>query len=409
MLSATQISKAKPQDKGYKLPDGGGLHLFVSPAGGKSWRYRYEFGGKEKLLTLGQYPVMALSDAREARDRARAILRDGRDPGIAKKQKRLTVAQQSTETFETIAREWHATNIGRWSPVHSGDILHSMERDAFPGIGPYPVRDVTVSDVLAVLRAVEARGSNETARRLRQRIGSVFDFAIASGKADSNPATTVKGAMAPLTRGRQPAITELDAARALLGRIEAMPGHPLTKLAHRLLAITALRPGALIATPWVELPKGAVIWTVPAGRMKMNIQHKRDGLRDHLVPLPHQAIAVIEAARTMSGLGPLAFPGYRSAHTPMSEGAIRHLLTKAGYQDKHVSHGWRATFSTVMNERFPRDRHVIDLMLAHKPKDEVEGAYNRALHLPRRIELAQIWADLITEGLQPPSNLIPQR
>lgn len=409
MLSATQISKAKAQDKGYKLPDGGGLHLFVSPAGGKSWRYRYEFGGKEKLLTLGQYPVMTLADAREARDRARAILKDGRDPGIAKKQKRLAAVQESTETFEVIAREWHTTNVGRWSPVHGADILTSLERDAFPGIGNYPVRDVTVSDVLAILREIEARGSNETARRVRQRIQSVFDFAIASGKANSNPASTVKGAMAPLNRGRQPAVTELDAARKLLARSEMMPGHPLTKLAHRLLAITALRPGALISTPWAELPKGAVIWTVPAARMKMNIQHKRDGLRDHLVPLPSQAIEVIEAARTLSGLGPLAFPNSRSAHKPMSEGAIRHLLTKAGYQNEHVSHGWRATFSTIMNERFPRDRHVIDLMLAHKPKDEVEGAYNRALHLPRRIELAQIWADLITEGLPPPSHLIPQR
>lgn len=409
MLTDAQIRKAKAQDKGIKLPDSHGLHLFVSPAGGKSWRYRYEFGGKEKLLTLGQYPVMPLTEAREARDRARAILRDGRDPGIAKKQKRLTVAQQSTETFETIAREWHATNVGRWSPVHGGDILHSLDRDVFPGIGPYPVRDVTVSDVLAVLRDIEARGSNETARRVRQRIQSVFDFAIASGKANTNPASTVKGAMAPLHRGRQPAVTDLDAARELLARSETMPGHPLTKLAHRLLAITALRPGALISTPWVELPKGAVIWTVPAARMKMNLQHKREGLRDHLVPLTSQAIDVIEAARSMSGLGPLAFPNSRNAHKPMSEGAIRHLLTKAGYQNEHVSHGWRATFSTVMNERFPRDRHVIDLMLAHKPKDEVEGAYNRALHLPRRIELAQIWADLITEGLQPPGNLIPRR
>lgn len=409
MLSDAALRKAKPREAGYKLPDGGGLHLFVSPAGGKSWRYRYEFSGKEKLLTLGQYPVMGLGEAREARDRARAILREGRDPGIAKKQKRLLAAQHTTETFEAVAREWHTTNVGRWSSIHAGDILHSMERDAFPGIGEYPVRAVTVSDVLAVLREVEARGSNETARRLRQRIASVFDFAIASGKADSNPASTVKGAMAPLTRGRQPAITELDAARELLARTEMMPGHPLTKLAHRLLALTALRPGALISTPWAELPRGGVVWTVPAARMKMALRHKRDGQRDHLVPLSTQAIAVIEAARTMSGLGPLAFPNYRSAHTPMSEGAIRHLLTKAGYQGKHVSHGWRATFSTVMNERLPQDRQIIDLMLAHKPKDEVEGAYNRALHLPRRIELAQIWADLLTEGLQPPSHLIPQR
>lgn len=409
MLTDAALRKAKPQEKGYKLTDSAGLHLFISPAGGKSWRYRYEFGGKEKLLTLGQYPVMGLTDARTARDAAKAILRGGRDPGIAKKQKRLTVIQHSTETFEQIGREWHKQQMVRWTPIHAEDVLHSLVRDVFPAIGAYPVRDVTVPDVLAVLREIEARGSNETARRVRQRIAAVFDYAIASGKADINPAVTVKGAMAPLVRGRQPAVTELAAARELLQRCEAMPAHPLTKLAHRLLAITALRPGTLISTPWEELRKGATLWTIPAARMKLVRRHKEDGLRDHVVPLPWQAIEVIEAARTLTHAGPLVFPNTRAAHKPMSEGAMRLMLSRAGYKGEHVSHGWRATFSTIMNERFPADRAIIDLMLAHKKKDEVEAAYNRAAHLARRAELAQIWADLLTEGLISPSLLLPQR
>lgn len=407
MLTDVQIRKAKPADKGYKLTDGAGLHVFVSPAGGKSWRWRYEFGGKEKLLTLGQYPVMGLSDARDAREKARAILREGRDPGIAKKQKRLVVSRQNTETFEIIGREWHTINQSRWSQIHASDILYSLERDVFPGIGSYPVREITVTDVLALLRDVESRGSLETARRLRQRIESIFSFAIATDRAAANPAIIVKGAMAPLKRGRQPAITDLDEARQILPRCEAMPGHPLTKLAHRLLALTVVRPGVVLNLPWSEFPKDAVLWTVPAKRMKLALVRKEDAAHDHLVPLPRQALEVIEAARKLSGLGPMVFPNSRAAHQPMSEGAIRHLLNKAGYQDRHVSHGWRSTFSTVMNERFPADRQIIDLMLAHKPKDAVESAYNRALHLPRRIELAQIWADLVTEGLQPAGNLLP--
>ncbi len=385
------------------------MHVFVSPAGGKSWRYRYEFAGKEKLLTLGQYPVMGLADARVARDKAKATLRDGKDPGIVKKQKRLAVSAQSTETFEIIARGWHTTNESRWSAIHAEDILKSMERDVFPSIGTYPVRDVTVPDVLAIVRAIEARGSKETARRTRQRIAAVFDFAIASGKAASNPAGTIKGAMAPVTRGRHPAITELPEALKIMPRCEAMPAHPLTKLAQRLLALTSVRPGVILNLPWSEMPKGAVLWTIPAARMKLSKQHKEDGIRDHVVTLSRQAMDVIEATRDLSGLGPLVFPNYRNAHKPMTEGAMRQLLNKAGYEGLHVSHGWRSTFSTIMNERYPGDRQIIDLMLAHKPKDEIEAAYNRAMHLARRAELAQIWADLITEGLMPPRLLLPAR
>lgn len=409
MLSDAAIRKAKPADKGYKITDDGGLHIFISPAGGKSWRYRYEFAGKEKLLTLGQYPVMGLADARKARDEAKEVLRAGRDPSIAKKQRRILAVQQSAETFEVVAREWHRVNQSRWSEIHQADILESLVRDAFPGIGQYPVRDVTVADVLAVLRDIEARGANETARRVRQRISNVFSFAISVGMADRNPADTVAGAMAPVVRNRQPAITNLLEARKIMPKCEMMPAHPLTKLAHRLLALTVVRPGVILNLPWAELPPGSNTWVIPAARMKLAKHIKQAGQRDHVVPLSRQAIEVIEAARTMSGLGPLAFPNYRNAHRPMTEGAMRLMLTKAGFQDEHVAHGWRSTFSTVMNELYPGDRHIIDLMLAHKAKDEVEAAYNRALHLGRRAELAQLWADLICHGLQPAAELLPAR
>ena len=405
MLTDTLIRKAPAKEKAYKLADSGGLHLFVSPAGGKLWRFRYEFQGKEKLLSLGKYPGVSLSDARVSRDRAKDILREGRDPSIAKKQNRLVVAKQITETFEVVARDWHRKQMGRWSPVHADDVMRSLERDVFPGIGNYPVRDVTVHDVLAILGELEGRDAVETARRIRQRISNIFAFAIASAKVETNPALLTAGALPAVVKGRQPAITDLIEARKVLAKVDATPGHVLTKLAIRLLALTAVRPGVIAGLPWAELAPGAETWVIPAARMKLPKHLKTDTRRDHIVPLSRQAREVIECARTLSGAGPYVFPNGRHAHKPMSENAMGYMLNRAGYHQRHVPHGWRSTFSTVMNETFPSDRAVIDLMLAHQPTNEVESAYNRSAYLPRRIELAQLWADLITKGLQPPAAL----
>jgi len=405
MLTDTKIRAAKPKEKGYKLTDSAGLHVFVSPSGGKLWRYRYEFQGKEKLLSLGPYPETTLLDARAGRDAARAILREGRDPALAKKQKRLTIAKQTTETFRKVADEWQAANLKRWSPVHAADVKHQIERDVYPAIGEYPVRDITVQQVLQLLRDIEARGAVETAHRARQRISSIFTFAIAADKASANPALLVGGALSAVVKGRQPAVTDLDKAKRILVDVDGTNGHIVTKLAIRLLAITAVRPGVIAGAPWSELPPGQTIWTVPAKRMKLQVGMKNDERRDHLVPLPKQAIELIECIRTITGDGPMVFPNHRHAHKPMSENAMAYMLNRAGYHHRHVPHGWRATFSTIMNERFPDDRAIIDLMLAHTPKDEVESAYNRAAYLKRRTELAQLWADLITDGLAEPVAL----
>jgi integrase len=210
-----------------------------------------------------------------------------------------------------------------------------------------------------------------------------------------------------MVKGRQPAITDLDAAREMLAKAEAEKAHPTTKLALRILALTVVRPGTLITTPWSEwtdMEDG--IWRIPAARMKLRLQHKDDDARDHWVPLSRQGLEAIESLRTLTGRGPIALPNTRHAHKPMSENAMGYLLNRAGYHHRHVPHGWRATFSSVMNERFPADKPIIDLMLAHVPKDKVEGAYNRALHLDRRRELAQAWADLILDGSRPAADLL---
>lgn len=409
MLTDREIKSKQPTDKPFKLSDGGGLFLLVSPSGSKLWRLKYRFHGKEKLLAIGAYPQVGAAEARRVRDEAKAELRAGNDPSVAKKLKKLSGATDSADSLEVVARDWHGLNKSKWSEHHAQDVIYSLERDVFPLLGNLPVRTITPQSVLAVLRLIEKRPATDLARRVRQRLSAVFVFAISSGRADSDPASVVLGAMAPVTKGKQPAVTDLATAMTMLAKVEAEVAHPVTKLAHRLLALTAVRPGTLTGTPWQEFDEidpHDPVWRIPASRMKLKKSKKDDEAHDHLVPLTTQAIAVIEALRTLTGRGPLVFPNTRHAHKPMSENAIGYLLNRAGYHSKHVPHGWRSTFSTVMNERYPGDRAVIDLMLAHIPKDRVEGAYNRAQHLSRRKELAQLWADILLDGAKPAVDLL---
>jgi integrase len=409
MLSDAAIRKAKIEDKPYRLSDSGGLVLQVTPAGGKLWRYRYRFNGKEKMLALGQYPDVSLADARGARDKAKAELKAGRDPSIVKKLDKLNVIKTSADTFEVIAREWFELQKPQWVERHADKVIESLELHVFPIIGQSPIRNITAPEILGVLRKIEARPAIDTARRVRQRISAVFVYAIASGRADNDPAAIVQGAMAPLKKGRQPAITDVEKAREILKAVDDEPAYPVTKLAMRLLALTAIRPGTLITTPWSELDaidKKDPVWQISAARMKLRKDQKEEEARDHLVPLSKQAMDTIEALRSITGRGPLAFPNTRHAHKPMSENALGYLLNRAGYHHRHVPHGWRSTFSTIMNELYPNDRHIIDFMLAHVPKDKVEAAYNRALYLPRRKELAQLWADLIMKDAKPAQDLL---
>lgn len=405
-LTDLAIRKAKPADKAYRLTDGGGLHLFVTPAGGKLWQMRYEVGGKEKTLSFGPYPGVSLADARQARDDARKAIREGKDPAITRRLRKAAGAAAGT-TFEEVAREWHALQKPLWAEVHAYDVLHSLERDVFPTLGKLPVADITPVEVLGVLRAIEKRSAQETAHRIRQRISAVFVFAIASERATSDPAATVRGALGPVRRGRLPAITDLSAAQKMLRDALEAPAHPVTKLALRMLALTALRPGTLVTTPWRELDDAKDdLWIVPAARLKLRLEQKDNEARDLIVPLTRQAKEVIAELRTLTGKGPLAFPNIRHAHKPMSENAIGYLLNRAGYHHRHVPHGWRSTFSTIMNERRPADHRTIDLMLGHVPKDKVESAYNRSRQWTLRKEIAQEWADLISEGLPPAGEVL---
>lgn len=418
MLTDVQIKKAKGAEKPYKLADSGGLFLLVSTTGNRSWRMKYRFGGKEKLLTFGRYPDVSLIKAREEREKAKATLRDGRDPSIVKKQDAAARTLGATNTFEACARAWFDLNKPRWSAVHAGNVIESMEADLFPAIGAMPVKDVTEAILLDALRKVEQRGAIETAHRLRQRASGVFAYAAAGGLRTGDPAAVVKSLLKPKPKAsKQPALTDLAECRQLIGDVEAERASPITKLANRLIALTAVRSAVQRHARWSEfegLDGANPIWRVPPGTMKLALKLKDDITFEHIVPLSRQAVEVIEAVRPLTGHLPYLFPNDRHAHRPMSENAVRALIIRANegiYRHRHCPHGWRSSFSSLMNEwrrreGRPDDREVINLMLAHVAEDKVEGAYNRAAHMERRRELAQIWADMILEGSAPADALL---
>lgn len=407
MLSDAKIRAIKPRDKPFKLTDGHRLYLLVKPGGSKLWKWNYAYDGKQKTMAFGSYPVVTLNEARTKRDEGRAMLLDGKDPAIQKKLRIEANLEKTRNTFELVAREWYETVKAQWARIHAEDVLRSLERDVFPFIGNLPVSELAPPKILEVLQAIEQRGAIETAKRLRQRISSVFVYAIAKGIAEKDPAEKLAAVLKPLRKGRQPAITDLKALKKMIGEAEQDYARPITRLALRLLALTAVRPSELRGALWVEfldLNGEEPMWRIPTSRMKGDLDRKEEAGGDHLVPLAPQSVDVLRALWPLTGGGRLVFPSNRHGHRPMSENAIGYLLNRAGYHGRHVPHGFRAAFSTIMNEWAERngkkhDRKVIDLMLAHVPPGKVEGAYNRAAYLERRRELAVTWADLLTKGL----------
>ncbi|HEV2816237.1 MAG TPA: integrase arm-type DNA-binding domain-containing protein [Allosphingosinicella sp.] len=423
MLTDLKARQAKPRARDYKLSDSGGLYLYVTTKGFRSWRMKYRFGGKEKRLVFGSYPEISLTEARDKREAAKRLLREHRDPAIEALKRRLAAAADHEATFESVARRWYAMHESRWAPVHAADVLKSLEREVFPALGPIPIRQLEAPLVLGALRKIEARGSLETAKRVRQRISAVFVHAISEGICASDPAAMVAKAMKPARkRTKQPAIADLAELQELLRTVEASGASPVTKVASRLLALTAVRPAVLRGATWDEFegidwtssePADAVapLWRVPSRRMKLVLDRKDDDSYEHLVPLSRQAVEALAAIRPLTGRYRLVFPSARHGHRPMSENAIGYLYNRCGYHGRHVPHGWRAAFSTIMNERAERegragDRAIIDLMLAHIPANKVEGAYNRAAYAERRREIGQDWADLLMEGLAPATQLL---
>lgn len=372
----------------------------------------YWFAKVKKRLVLGTYPDMSLQHARDARDEARRQIAAGSDPAVVKKQRDAARLIDATATFKIIATSWLDEQRPRWNGKHAKNVEEALARDLYPYFGSLPIKEITKPMVVQRLKAIEARGAIETAKRHRQRIEEIFGHADALGYEVKNPAD-VRKALKPLSKKHWPALTKVDELRRMLMTVEALPAHPISKLASRFIALTAMRPGVVQTLPWIELPDDAMpepVWIVPADRMKLSLERKKQDVFDHVVPLARQTMELLKSLRVLTGHGPLAFPSTRSMRRPISDSTVSKLYREAGYQGRHVPHGWRSSFSTIMNElamveNRPGDRVVIDIMLAHM-QEGTEPIYNRAAYLPRRREIAQEWADMLLDGLPPPSALL---
>ncbi len=398
MLTNAAVKAARPRAAAYKLFDQGGLHLYVAPTGRKSFRIKFRFGGKELLLTIGAVPEVSLDAARARCDQVREQLGRGEDPRTCE------VAQTGkARAFADVARQWHNHMRPRWTEVHAGDVLASLERDVFPTIGAMPIGAVTVPVILNALRVIEERGSYVTASRVRQRISAVFAYAMAHELADQDPAAIVSRVLTPPAPAQHhPALLGIEDARELLAAAELVDVAPVVKRASRFLALTAVRLAAVRGARWEEiedLDGAAPLWRVPAARMKLAAAKKLDVKNDHLVPLSRQAVALLREIRgnmhqSDANMHGLIFDcgGGRM----IGEKSIGALYDRAGFAGRHVPHGWRASFSTVMNER-GTDGADIERALAHSPKDKVKAAYDRSERLQRQRYLFQEWADLLVD------------
>ncbi|WP_343611166.1 integrase arm-type DNA-binding domain-containing protein [Novosphingobium sp.] len=416
MLTDKECRAAKGGAKPFKLADAHGLHLFVSTTSFKSWRLKYRFGGREKVLTFGPYPAVKLADAREMSAKAREMLRQGSDPGamLSVKAQKNSVAQDLSRSFEKVARDWHSVQKAQWKPRHADDVLASMETDLFPKLGSKDLSEIKTAELASLLRKVQDRGAAETAFRLLQRISAVYRFARACELVEHNPAETVADALQPVVKRKRRALLTIERAREFLIAFEAARGFPATKLASRLLALTAARPGTIRlaeAHEFEDLDGQEPIWRVPAAKLKLKLAESQEEAFDFIIPLSWQAVETVKAAKLFAGRRKYLFPSTVHSHRAITDNSLNQAYRALpDWGGKHVPHGWRASFSTIMNERSLTmgqigDRQVIDLMLAHVQQG-VEARYNRAAYMPRRRQLAQEWADLLCVGLASLESLV---
>ncbi|HCI9656532.1 MAG: tyrosine-type recombinase/integrase [Enterobacter asburiae] len=384
-LNARQVEAAKPKDKPYKMADGGGLYLLVNPNGARYWRLKYRVDGKEKLLALGVYPAVTLADARSKRDEAKRGIAGGIDPGVSKREKKITRALAVKNTFKEIALEWHESRLKKWSSGYASDILEAFNKDIFPFIGDRAISEIKPLELLQVLRKMEARGATEKAKKVRQRCGEVFRYAIVTGRAEYNPAPDLSIAMQGHQSKHHPFLTAAELP-AFFEALSQYSGSELVVLAAHLLILTGVRTGELRAARWEEFDLHQEIWEIPAERMKMR--------RPHIVPLPKQAIAVLSRIHELTGRYPLVFPGRNDPRKTMSEASINQIFKRIGYQGKVTGHGFRHTMSTILHEQ-GFNTAWIETQLAHIDKNAIRGTYNHAQYLEGRREMLQWYADYL--------------
>ena len=383
-LTATTIKTCKPKDKAYKLTDGGGLYLLVSPRGGKWWRFDYRFQSKRKTLSMGVYPAISLKDARDRRDEAKKQLANGIDPAMVRKSQKHQQSQPNT--FEAVAREWHAKFKPGWSDSHANRLLRLLERDIFPWLGSMPVSDVSSPLLLQTIRRIETR-SLDTAHRAMQNCGQVFRYAIATGRQQNDPTHALKGAIPPIRDNHFASITHPEQIGPLLRAIEGYKGEFITQSALRLGPLVFVRPGELRHAEWSEINLEIGEWRIPSEKMKMG--------QPHIVPLARQSIVLLTDLQPLTGTGQYLFPSVRSLDRPLSENTINAALRRLGYtKDEMTGHGFRSMASTLLNEQ-GWNRDHIERQLAHAERNKIRAAYNYADYLPERRKMMQAWADYL--------------
>jgi integrase len=391
-LTDTEIRRSKPGEKPYKLSDGGGLHLLITPVGGKLWRWKYRFRGVEKLMALGQYPAITLAKARERRDEARKQLANNTDPMAERKASKKAFIATTEHTFQKVAERWLEHWKGNKSVRHAATTGNRLRGNVYPVIGDRPISEIEPMELVRLATGIEARGASDMAKRILQVVGMVFRYAVAHGLSKRNPAADIKPSdiLKPTTKTN---MARIDAKElpSLLRAIEVYEGRQLTRLAMKLLALTFVRTSELIEARWDEFDFEAKRWSIPAVRMKMKTPH--------VVPLARQAIEVLDLLRTISGDEHLLFPGERDSQKPMSNMTILKALERMGYKGRMTGHGFRGVASTILHEQGYNHDHI-ELQLAHAPRNEVSSAYNHALYLEPRGRMMQDWADFLDRKRQ---------
>ncbi|MBK9312619.1 MAG: tyrosine-type recombinase/integrase [Rhodocyclaceae bacterium] len=404
-LTDAKIRNTKPGEKPIKLTDGGGLYLEVRPTGAKLWRYRYRIAGKENVFAVGEYfndkrgGHISLDDARSERDKARALVKQGIHPAHNRQAARLATHAENANTFEAVAREWIAKKKPGWTAYYLRQVERFLEADVFPYVGNLPIRNVTAAHLLEIVRRIEGRGAETVALLVRQWASAIFRYAVATLRADTDPAAALKGAIhRPKVEHHKP--LSRDQIADFVKALDSYGGYRTTVIALRLMLLTFVRTVELRAAHWTEIDLDRAEWRIPAERMKMR--------EPHIVPLSRQAVELLRELHTHTGGRGMLFPNYRNPKTCMTATTLNRALERMGFNGKDSigfsAHGFRATASTILNE-FGFRPDVIERQLAHAERNKVRASYNQAEYLEERRAMMQQWADL-TEDMAKSENKV---
>jgi integrase len=398
-LTDTKIRNAKAREKPTRLFDERGLYLEIAPAGGKWWRFKYRFQGKEKRLSLGVYPDVGLSVARGRRDEVRKLLAEGVDPSANRKATRLAGSDRAANSLEVVTREWFGKYSPSWADSHSSRVIRLFERDIFPWIGGRPIADVSAPELLAVIRRIERRGALETAHRARTNCGQVFRYAVATGRCERDPSGDLRGALPPAKGKHLAATTEPSKLAGILRAMDGYEGDLIVQCALRLMPLVFVRPGELRKAEWKDIDLDGGEWRYIV--TKTNVPH--------IVPLAHQAVKVLRELQPLTGEGRYVFPGARTESRPMSDNAILAAMRRMGIGKEEMSgHGFRAVARTILDEVLGFRPDFIEHQLAHAVRDPNGRAYNRTAHLVERRKMMQAWADYL-DALKERGAVVPIR